>query len=190
MECVVICGGMRGAFEPLKTCQFVELYFLGFPILGMVRRLRLEVGEAVAVAAHEGVEPEGVKIAGDETRWLGQRAEQPAEIEFVGPDGDVDLITGEEGDGCPDAVDCGTVVERTFEVEAEAFLRSAAEGDDNVLRAEAIETFEQRGVGDGTAPVDGGHVDVVFGDGDSLPFEPCEIAFRAGGAGHDPEGIA
>ena len=42
----------------------------------------------------------------------------------------------------------------------------------------------------GPAAVDGRHVDVVFGDGDSLPFEPCQIAFCADGAGHDPEGVA
>ena len=59
-----------------------------------------------------------------------------------------------------------------------------------MLGAEAVEAFEQRGVGDGSAAVDGGHVDVVFGDGDSLLFEPCEIALCADGAGHDPEGVA
>jgi hypothetical protein len=155
-----------------------------------VRRLGLEVGETVAVAAHERVEPEGVEVAGNETFRLGERAEEPAEIELVGPDGDVNLIAGEEGDGGADAVNRGTVVERAFEIDAEAFLRAAAYGDNDVLRAELIEAVHESDVGNGAAAVNGGHVDVADGDGDSLRGKPGEIALGAGGAGHDPKRVA
>ena len=87
-------------------------------------------------------------------------------------------------------MDGWAISEVAFEVEAEALLRAAADGDDDVLGTEAVEAFEQCGVGDGSAAVHGGHVDVVFGDIDSLPFEPCEIPLGADGAGHDPESIA
>jgi hypothetical protein len=56
--------------------------------------------------------------------------------------------------------------------------------------AKAIEAFEQRRIVDGSAAVDGGHVDVVFRDDDSLPFKPCKIALSAERTGHDPEGVA
>jgi len=142
------------------------------------------------MAEHEGEEFEGAPVAGDVAFRFSDGAEEPAEVEPVGPDRDVDLVAREEGDGGADAVDGGTVVEVAFEVEAESLLRAAADGDDDVLRTEAVEAFEQRGVGDGSAAVDGRHVDVVFGDGDSLPCKPCEIAFCADGASHDPEGVA
>jgi len=152
--------------------------------------LRFEIGEAVAVAAHEGVEPEGVEVARDETFRFGEGAEEPAQIKLVGPDGDVDLVAGEEGDGGSDAVDRGTIVERTFEREAEPFLRAAADGDDDVLRMKLVEAIDEGGVGDGAAAINRSHVDVVFGDGDSLLLEPREIALGAGGARHNPEGVA
>ena len=152
--------------------------------------LRLEVGEAVAVAKHEGEEFEGAPVAGDVAFRFGEGAEEPAEVELVGPDRNVDLVAREEGYGCADAVDGRAIVEVAFEVKSEALLRAAADGHDDVLGTEAVEAFEQRGVGDGSTAIDGGHVDVVFGDGDSLPFEPCQIAFCADGAGHDPEGVA
>jgi hypothetical protein len=76
-----------------------------------------EVGEAIPVATHEGIEFEGVEVAGDVTLRLREGAEEPAEVELIGPDGDVDLVSGEECDGCSDAVYGGAVAERTFEVE-------------------------------------------------------------------------
>ena len=85
---MVFCMAFLGA----KICHFSEVYFYDFPILGMVRGLGLEVGKAIAVTAHEGIEPEGVEVAGNEALWFGERAKEPAEVELVGPDGDVDLI--------------------------------------------------------------------------------------------------
>jgi hypothetical protein len=167
-----------------------QLYFERFPFWEWLRSLHFEIGEAVPVAAHEGEEFEGVEVARDETLRLGQRAEEPAEIELVGPDGDVDLVTGEEGDGGPDAVDRRPVRKIAFEVESEAFLGASADGHDDVLRAETVEMFEQCRIGDGSTAVHGRHVDVVFGDGDSLLFEPGQIAFCADGVGHDPQGVA
>jgi hypothetical protein len=102
----------------------------------------------------------------------------------------VNLIAAEEGDGGADAVDGRAVGEVAFEVEAEALLRAATDGDDDVLRAEAVEQVEQGWIIDGAVAVHRRHVDVVFGDGDSLLCQPREIAFCAGGAGHDPEGVA
>ena len=90
-----------------------------------------------------------LQVAGDVAFGFGDGAEEPAEVELVGPDGDADLVSAEEGDGGADAVDGGAVGEVAFEVEAESLLGAAADGDDDVLGAEAVEAFEQRGVGDG-----------------------------------------
>ena len=45
------------------------------------------------MAKHEGEEFEGVPVAGDVTFRFGDGAEEPAEVELVGPDGDVDLVS-------------------------------------------------------------------------------------------------
>src|SRR3979490_185515 len=119
--------------------------------MSAVVRLRLEVGEAVAVAKHEGEEVEGAPVPRDIAFRFGYGAEEPAEVKLVGPDGDVDLVAAEEGDGGANAVDGGTIGESAFEVKSEAFLRAAADGDDDVLGTKAVEAFEQRGVGDGGA---------------------------------------
>jgi hypothetical protein len=142
------------------------------------------------VAEHESQEFAGVPVAGDVALWLCEGSEEPAEVVLVGPYGDVDLIAAEEGDGGADAVNGRAVGEVALEIETETLLGSAADGDDDVLGAEAVEEIEQRGIVDGCAAVHGCHVDVVFGDGDSLPCEPIQIAFGADGAGHDPEGVA
>jgi hypothetical protein len=115
---------------------------MGLADSGLFDQLGLEFGEAVSVAAHEGVEGAGMPVTGDVAGWFGEGADEPAEVEFVGPDGDVNLVAREEGDGCADAVDGGAVVEIAFEVEADAFLRAAAYGDDDVLRADAVEPLE------------------------------------------------
>src|SRR6266436_9402878 len=126
------CGGLGGGFRRLKTRQLFQVYFWVVPN----RESGLEVGEAVAVAKHEGEEFEGAPVAGDVAFRLGYGAEEPAEVEPVGPDGDVDLVAAEEGDGGADAVDGRAIVEVAFEVEAEALLRAAADGDDDVLGTE------------------------------------------------------
>jgi hypothetical protein len=152
--------------------------------------LSLQIREAVAVAAHQREEFEGVEVAGYVASGFGEGAEEPAKVEAIGPDWDVDLVSREEGYGGSDAVDRRAVSEVAFEIEAEAFLRASSYGDDDVLRAQAIEAFDECGVGYGAPAVDRGHVDVVFVDGNSLPFEPLQIAFCADGAGHDPDGVA
>ena len=57
-----------------------------------MRESGLEGGEAVAVAEHEGEEFERAPVAGDVTFGFGDGAEEPAEVELVGPDGDVYLV--------------------------------------------------------------------------------------------------
>ena len=142
------------------------------------------------MAKHEGEEFEGTPIAGNVAFRFGDGTEEPAEVELVGPDGDVDLIAGEKGDGGADAVNGRTVVERAFEVEAETFLGAAADGDDDVRGTEPVEAIDKSGIGDGTAAVDGRHIDVIVRNGYSVLLEPGEIALGAGGAGHNPEGVA
>ena len=44
------------------------------------------------MAEQEGEEFEGAPVAGDVAFWLGYGAEEPAEVEPVGPDGDVNLV--------------------------------------------------------------------------------------------------
>jgi len=158
--------------------------------------------EVAAVAAHEVEEFAGLPVAGAVTLRFGEGAEEPAEVVPVGPHRDVDLVAAEEGDGGADAVDGGAVGEVAFEVEAETLLGSAADGEDDVLRTEAFEAFEQNRIGErrgttfrwfratGGGGIHGGQVDVVIGDGDSLPLQPGAIALCAAGAGHDPDGVA
>jgi hypothetical protein len=155
-----------------------------------IGKLALEVGKAIAIAKHERQEFAGFPITWDVAFRLRDGTEEPAEVEPVGPDGDVDLIAAEEGDGGTDAVDGGVVGEVGFEIEAEALLRAAADGHDDVLRTNAVEAFEQRWVGDGAVTVHGSYVDVVVGDCDPLPREPGQVASSANGVGHDPESIA
>ena len=57
-----------------------------------MRESGFECGEAVAVAEHEGEEFEGTPVAGEVAFGFGDGAEEPAEIELVGPAGDVDLV--------------------------------------------------------------------------------------------------
>jgi hypothetical protein len=154
------------------------------------RQLRLEVGEAFAVVEHESEEFAGRPVAGNVALGIGDGAEEPAEVEAVGPDGDVYLIATEEGNGGADTVNGGAVGEVAFEIEAEAFLGSTANGNDDVAWAEPVESFEQSGIGDGAVTVHWGHIDEVFGDANSVPCEKGEIALGAAGAGHDPEGVA
>ncbi len=155
-----------------------------------VGRLCLEVGQAAAVTEHEGQEFAGVPVSGNVAFGFGEGAQEPAEVVLVGPHRDVDLIAAEEGNGSADAVDGGAIGEVALEVEAEPLLSSSADGDDDVLGAQAIEEVDQCGVDDGGVAVHGRHVDVVFGDGDSLFCKPIQIAFGTGGAGHDPERVA
>jgi hypothetical protein len=86
-------------------------------------------------------------------------------------------------------VDRRAVGEIALEVEAEALLGSAADGYDDVLGADAVDTAEEGGVLDDGA-VERGHVDVVSGDSDSLLLKPVEIELCTGGTGHDPERVA
>ena len=194
-------GVLNTSLGPLKTRHLFQVYFRDVDLnclfletrIELVRdgaELRPELGEAAAVAKHDGEEFARVPVARDIAFGLGEGAKEPAEVELVGPDGNVDLVAAEEGDGGADAVNGGAVVEFAFEVEAEALLRTAAYGDDDVLRTQAIEMFEQRRVVDGRVAVHRSHVDVVFGDDDSLPCEPGQIALCADRAGHDPEGVA
>lgn len=151
---------------------------------------RSKRGEAASVAQHDGEEFAGVPIAGDVALRFGEGAEEPAEIVPVGPDGDVDLVPAEERNGGADAVDRWAIGEVAFEVEAKALLSSAADGDDDVLGTKAVEAFEQSRIIDRGVAVHGSHVDGVFRNDDSLPCKPVQIEFGAGGAGHDPEGVA
>ena len=54
--------------------------------------LRPEFGEAAAVAKHDGEELARVPVARDVAPGFGQGAKEPAEVELVSPDGDVDLV--------------------------------------------------------------------------------------------------
>jgi len=144
---------------------------------------------------------------------LGEAAEEPADPEAVCPEGDADLVAGEKGDGGADAVDGGKRAEVALEVEAEALLGAAAEGDDDVCGAALAEGAEEglvnyipcdavreiagdrcrggaSGRGGGGSFVEGGEVDVFGGYVDALRAEPGEVGGGAGGAGHDPEGAA
>ncbi len=152
--------------------------------------LGLEVWEAFSVLEHQAEEFAGGPVAGDVAFRFGDGAEEPAEVELVGPDWYVDLISAEEGDGGADAVYGRTVGEVSFEVEAETFLGASSDGDDDVVRAQVGETLKQNRVGYGSFAVHGRHVDVVFRDGDSLLIEPGQIALGADGARHDPERVA
>jgi hypothetical protein len=142
------------------------------------------------VTEHDGQEFAGVPVAGNVALRFGEGAKEPAEVVLVGPHRDVDLIAAEEGDGSSDAVDSRAVREVALEVESESLLCSAANGDDDVLRTKTVEEVDQSWIIDGCVAVHGCHVDVVFGNGDSLPCKPIQIAFRADRTGHDPEGVA
>ena len=122
--------------------------YLFFPLLRCLNDSGPEVGQMVAVAEHECEELACTPVPGDIACRFGDGAEEPAQIEPVGPDWDVDLVSTKEGDGCANAVDSGTVRESAFEVESQAFLGTAADGHDDVLRAKAIEAFEQDGIGE------------------------------------------
>ena len=154
------------------------------------RLLGLEFGKAVSVVEHQGEELSGGPVAGHVAFRFGDGAEEPAQVKLVGPDWDVDLISAEEGDGGAYAVYGWTVGEVAFEVESKPFLRASSNGDDDVLRTYAGETLKQSRVGYGSVTVHGRHVDGVFGDGDSLLFEPSQIALGADGTRHDPECVA
>src|ERR1700678_2561373 len=112
------------------------------------RELGFERGELAAVAEQEGEKFAGVPVAGDVALWLGDGAEEPAEVILVGPDGDADLIAAEEGDSCAEAVDGGALGEVSLEVEAEALLGAPADGYDDVLGAEAVNQGQEGWVGE------------------------------------------
>ena len=152
--------------------------------------LRSQFGETAAVPEHDREEFAGVPVAWDVTLRFGEGSKEPAEIELVGPDGDVNLVAREEGDGGADAVDGGAIGKIAFEIEAQTLLGSTADGDDDVLGAKPVESLEKSGVVDGRVAVHGSHVDAVFGDDDSLPCEPVEITLCTDWAGHDPERVA
>ena len=128
----------NGVFRALKICHLFELYFQSFPFW----ESGSEVREAVAVAAHKWVELERMEVAGDVAFGFGERAEEPAEPDPVGPDGDVDLIAREKGNGGTDAVDGRAIGERAFEIEAEALLGASSYSDDDVLGVESVEALE------------------------------------------------
>jgi hypothetical protein len=94
-----------------------------------------------AVAEQEGKELASVPVAGNVEPRLGDGAEEPAEVESVGPDGDVDLVSAEEGYGCTYAMDGRAVVEATLKVEAETLLGASADCHDDMPRTESVETF-------------------------------------------------
>jgi hypothetical protein len=148
-----------------------------------------EVWKLTAVPNHEREELAGIPVAGRVSRWIGDGAEEPTEIVSVGPDGDVDLVATEKGNGCADAVDGGTVVEVALEVEAEALLGTPADGHYDVLRTKAVQAFEQSRIRDCGASVHGRYVHTVFWNVDSLLLQPRQIAFCARWAGHDPDGV-
>jgi hypothetical protein len=94
------------------------------------------------VAEHQGEEFAGLPVAGDVALRFGEGAKEPAEIILVGPDGDVDLVAAEEGDGGADAVDGGAASEVAFKVKAEALLGAATDRHNDVLRAKTLEAIE------------------------------------------------
>ena len=54
--------------------------------------LRSEVGKPAAIAEHDREEFARVPVAGDVTPGFCEGAKEPAKIELVGPDGDVNLV--------------------------------------------------------------------------------------------------
>ena len=51
-----------------------------------------QFGETAAVAEHDGEEFAGVPVTGDVAFGFGEGSEEPAKVELVGPDGDVNLV--------------------------------------------------------------------------------------------------
>src|ERR1700744_2789806 len=97
---------------PAKNTATPSILFFVIPVLGMIcEDSGSEVGETVTVATQERIQFEGIKVAGDEALRLGERAEEPAEIKFVSPNGNVDLVAGEKGDRGTDAVNSGAIAE-------------------------------------------------------------------------------
>src|SRR5271156_5391497 len=93
VNCVANRGVLHHDFWPLKVRHSLWIYFRQFPIW----ESGFEVGDAVAVAKHEREEFAGLPVAGSVAFGLGYGAEQPAEVELVGPSGNVNLVTAEKG---------------------------------------------------------------------------------------------
>ena len=91
---------------------------------------------------YEGEKLAGVPVARNVPLWLGDRTEEPTQVEPIGPDWNVNLISAEKGYGGTDAVDRRTVGEVAFDVKAEPFLGSAADGDDDVPGLNAIDVIQ------------------------------------------------
>src|ERR1035437_3723464 len=84
-------------------------------------------GQTVSVAPHQRNQLACAPVTGDVALWIGEAAQQPAEVEPVSPHRNIHLVAAEEGDGGADAVDGGPVCEMLLEIQAEALLRPAAD---------------------------------------------------------------
>ena len=73
--------------------------------------------------------------ARDEDARLSDGAEEPADVIFVGPIGDADLVAGEKTERGADAMDRRPVIEMLEQIVAELVLHPAADRDHDMLRA-------------------------------------------------------
>ena len=95
----------------------------------------------------------------DKNPRLGDGAKKPADVIFVGPIGDANLVAGEEAERSSDAMDRGPVIESLEQVAAELVLDAAADRDDDVFRADLPDERE-KGFVFNRAPVLGRNVDL------------------------------
>ena len=79
---------------------------------------------------------------------LGERAEKPAEIVFVGPVWDPHLVAGEKSERGADAMNRWPVIESLKKIPAELVLHSSSNRDHNVPRAVLPGDLQQRFVSD------------------------------------------
>jgi len=81
-----------------------------------------DAGKLVAITDHKRGEVARIPIAGAVDAGSGETAPEPSEAGVVDPDGNANLVAGEEGDSSANAVNGGTVGEVLFKVEAETLL--------------------------------------------------------------------
>jgi hypothetical protein len=145
-----------------------------------------DAGKPVAEADHEGREVARIPIAGAINTWSGEATPQPTEAGMVDPNGDVDLVAGEEGDGSADAMNSWAVREVLLEVEAEALLGAAAEAENDVGGSALLKPAEESVVLKSGA-IHGGEIDVIVGEVNAVFAEPGHVAACGFRIGHHPK---
>src|SRR5260370_24744839 len=78
----------------------------------------------------------------NENARLGEKTEQPTEIETIRPIGNRNLIAGEKSERGADAVNRRPIIQMIAQIMTELFLGPAADGNNDVLRFATLDPDE------------------------------------------------